>query len=71
MRIKPGYGYWTIDTYPIFRRAGEAGVEIVGDLVAVQPNCHACPNGCDTIGTTDTGRRVAFHSSHTDAGHAA
>lgn len=70
MRIKPGFGYWEMYPFPVFRRAGDAGVELVGDLQTVPLGSRPSVHGCDSIGTTASGKRVAFHAAHTDTGHA-
>jgi hypothetical protein len=71
MRIKPGCGYWQQTPYCLdFRRAGETGVELTAAKV-VSPPCRKSVHGCDSEGTTADGRKVFFHSNHTDSGHAA
>jgi hypothetical protein len=74
-RIKPGYGYWDVTSYPLggcFCRAGDGdvvqGTGVV--LVSVEPTKLGRNNyGVDSVGTTTDGRRVAFHSSHTELNH--
>ena len=59
-RIKPGYGYWETDYYPIgayFRRAKKSGLEIA-EILRTFPNVH----GSNSEGITADGRKVCFHS---------
>ena len=45
MRIKPGYGYWATDSYPIggsFHRAGPEGLPILSVLRSIEPPCKGC-----------------------------
>lgn len=63
-RIRPGYGFWRTDHYPIggcFDRAGSDGVVLKEVLRTFQDF-----NGVNTEGRTLKGERVAFSSDHTD-----
>lgn len=56
--IRPGYGFWRTDKYPIggdFDRAGPEGVRIV-KVLRTFPAFH----NCTEEGLTDDGRKVAY-----------
>lgn len=63
-RIKPGYGYWLTDDYPIggcFRRAGADGLDVV-EVIRRFP----AYRGVDEEGRTADGRKVAYRSADAD-----
>lgn len=58
-RIKPKYGFWEVDHYPIggcFRRAPVNGLE----LTSIGPVLETPYKGCHTYAVTADGRRVAI-----------
>lgn len=63
MKIKPGYGYWCIDRFPIggdFHRASKTeGLEIK-NLEKLKKSI----DGCNAIAETLTGSRIAFSLEH-------
>lgn len=64
MRIKPGYGYWATDSFPIggsFHRAGKDGLVIV-EVLRDFPKY----KGANREGKTADGRKVAFDVAHTE-----
>lgn len=67
MRIKPGFGYWDVTSYPLggsFHRAPAAGLKIV-KIERIYPrglNTH----GTNAVGVTADGRKVAFDTNHTE-----
>ena len=62
MRIKPGFGYWSTDHYPIggsFHRAPQTGLPLL-KILRTFSRCHGA--NCEAL-TTDY-RKVAFDSAH-------
>ena len=69
MFVKPGHGYYDLDVYPLggkFCRASDYGLEIVNIISRHEKSLKSYET--DTIGLTNTGRKVAFDSAHADAG---